>query len=172
MFLIGCHMPGRADEDYYACDLLTDILSNGKSSRLHKSLVREKKIFSSVDCYISGSVDPGLIIIEGKPYQGVSSKESLASIWQELNEIQSAPPSGRELQKVKNKALSSIAMHDISILNKAASLAYFEHINMLDQINEQEDHYNRVTIEDIIRVSKLYLHQDNASIVEYIPLTA
>ena len=63
-------------------------------------------------------------------------------------------------------------MHDISILNKAASLAYFEHINMLDQINEQEDHYNRVTIEDIIRVSKLYLHQDNASIVEYIPLTA
>lgn len=172
MLLIGCHMPGRTHEDYYACDLLTDILSNGKSSRLHKSLVREKKIFTSVDCYISGSVDPGLILIEGKPHQRISIQDSLSHIWDELDQITSAPPSIRELQKVKNKVLSSIAMHDISILNKAASLAYFEHINMLDQMNQQEVLYNQVTIEDIIRVSQLYLQKKNASIIEYVPQAA
>ena len=64
---------------------------------------------------------------------------------------------------------SSIAMHDLSILNKAASLAYFELIDMLDQINEQEALYNEVTIDDIIRVSESYLHRNNASIIEYVP---
>lgn len=169
MLLIGCHMPGRRHKDYYACDLLTDILSNGRSSRLHRRLVREKKIFTSVDCYISGSIDPGLILIEGKAHHEVSTEDSLASMWTELGQISTVPPSQRELQKVKNKALSSIAMHDLSILNKAASLAYFELIDMLDQINEQEALYNEVTIDDIIRVSESYLHRNNASIIEYVP---
>jgi len=172
MFLIGCHMPERAHEDYYACDLLTDILSNGKSSRLHKRLVREKKVMTSVDSYISGTVDPGLILIEGKPHLQLSTQDSLNHIWEELDQITSSPPSERELQKVKNKALSSIAMHDISILNKAASLAYFEHINMLDLMNQQESLYNQVSIDDIVKVSKLYLQKSNASIIEYVPQAA
>jgi len=171
VFLAGCQMPGRAHGDYYACDLLTDILSNGKSSRLYTQLVREKKVLTSVDCYLSGSMDPGLILIEGKPYQ-TSVEESLDTVWQELSKIESTPPSSRELQKVKNKVLSSIAMHDISILNKAASLAYYEYIGLLDQINKQEELYSQVSIEDVVRVSQLYLQRHRASIVEYVPLAA
>jgi len=150
VFLMGFHMPGRTDKDYYACDLLSDILSNGKSSRLYTTLVREKRIFTTVDCYISGNVDPGLIIIEGKPSE-VTIEEGLPHVWQEISRISQEPPTPRELQKVKNKVLASIAMHDMSILNKAASLAYFECIGELDRINDQEELYNSLRLLSYLR---------------------
>jgi len=124
-----------------------------------------------VDCYISGNVDPGLIIIEGKPSE-VTIEESLSHVWQEISRVSQEPPPPRELQKVKNKVLASIAMHDMSILNKAASLAYFECIGELDRINDQEELYNRVDIDDIVRVCKTYMTKSNASILEYQPVAA
>ena len=168
IFLVACHMPGRRDDDYYACDLLSDILSNGKSSRLYDRLVHQEKAFTSVDCYLSGSMDPGLILIEGKPLN-ISVETGVEMVWNEVLKIQSHPPTKRELQKVKNKVLSSIAMHDLSILNKAASLAYFEFVGMLDKINQQEELYNRVTIEDVIRVCENYMLEDKSSLLEYQP---
>ncbi len=169
IFIGACHMPERNHPDYYACDLLSDILANGKSSRFYHRLVRELKVMSSVDCYLSGTFDPGLIVLEGRPAPNVSVEESIDHLWKEINRLKTDPPSLRELQKVKNKVISSIAMNDLSVLNKAASLAYFEWLGALDLMNQQEELYANVTLEDILRVAEKYLNVDNSSFIEYIP---
>ena len=97
------HMCERAHPDYYAFDILSDILSNGKSSRFNRHLVQEKQLFSSIDAYISGTVDAGLFHISGKPAAGVSLEEAEAAVREELNELQTALVQEHELEKVKNK---------------------------------------------------------------------
>ena len=168
-FIGGCHMPGRNDSEYYACDLLSDILANGKSSRLYRRLVRDKKIMTSVDCYLTGTVDPGLIIFEGRPTAEFNVTQALDEIWNEVREISNNPPDQRELQKVKNKVISSLAISDLTILNKAISMAYFEWLGAIDLMNEQEKMYHNVQIQDVIEVAGKYLNKDLFSLVEYQP---
>ena len=168
-FTMAFHMPHRTHEDYYACDLLSDILANGKSSRFYENLVRSKKLLSTVDCYLTGTNDPGLIVIEGRPAKGVSIQASIAEIWKELAALHTNLPNDRELQKVKNKVYASLAMSDLSILNKAISMAYYEHLGSLELMNEQEALYEKVTITHLLQVAKKYLHPSKASIIEYQP---
>ena len=96
------HMCDRLDADYYAFDILSDILSNGRSSRLNQHLVQEKQLFSSIDAYISGTIDAGLFHISGKPAAGVSLEEAEAAVREELNELQTALVQEHDLEKVKN----------------------------------------------------------------------
>jgi len=170
LFIGGCHMPGRNHKDYYACDLLSDLLSNGKSSRFYNRLVREKKVMTSVDCYLSGNFDAGLIIIEGRPAPDQSTADCLAAMWREVDRLKEDPPSSRELQKVKNKVIASITMNDLSVLNKAASLAYFEWLGALEHMNHQEEMYATIKLEDIIDACTKYLIPSNSSFIEYIPI--
>ena len=72
------HMPAHCHPDYYAFDILSDVLSNGRSSRLNQRLVQQKQLFSSIDAYISGSVDAGLFHISGKPSAGVTLEQAEA----------------------------------------------------------------------------------------------
>lgn len=169
-FIGAWHMPGRNHPDYYACDLLSDILGNGKSSRLYRKLVREEKVLTAVDCYVSGTFDPGLIIFEGRPVPYISIQDVLERLWGEIDDITIHPPDERELQKVKNKVISSISMNDLNILNKAASLAYFEWLGALEIMNHQEELYGQVTVDDIIRMTHTYLIPSNASVIEYVPM--
>ena len=119
-------MCDRADSDYYAFDILSDILSNGRSSRLNQHLVQEKQLFSSIDAYISGTLDAGLFHISGKPAAGVSLEEAEAAVREELNELQSALIQEQELEKVKNKFESTQIFGNINYLNVATNLAWFE----------------------------------------------
>ncbi|MEL6389459.1 MAG: pitrilysin family protein [Bacteroidota bacterium] len=169
LFLLGYHMPGRNSQAYYACDLLSDVLANGKSSRFYTSLIRGKQLFSSLDCYVTGTFEPGLIIIEGRPMPGVSIQEALEAVQHEIQTVVDDPPADRELQKVKNKVISSLAISDLNVLNKAISMAYFEWLDSLDLMNQQERLYEQVTAEDIVDMTRSYLRASNRSIVEYRP---
>ncbi|MEL6123169.1 MAG: insulinase family protein, partial [Bacteroidota bacterium] len=169
LFLLGYHMPGRNSQAYYACDLLSDVLANGKSSRFYTSLIRGKQLFSSLDCYVTGTFEPGLIIIEGRPMPGVSIQEALKAVQHEIQTVVDDPPADRELQKVKNKVISSLAISDLNVLNKAISMAYFEWLDSLDLMNQQERLYEQVTSEDIVDMTRSYLRASNRSIVEYRP---
>ncbi len=169
LFIGSCHMPGRVDKEYYACDLLSDILANGKSSRFYNTLIREKKMMSTVDCYLTGNFDTGLVIFEGRPIADYSTEECIDAIWKEAKKIKDEPPSERELQKVKNKVIASLTMNDLSVLNKAAALAYFEWLGKLEDINRQEEMYQRISTEEIIDVCVKYIKPSNASFVEYVP---
>ena len=123
---LAFHTENRLHPDFYATDLLSDVLCNGPSSRLYRKLLKEKRLFAQIDCYITGTIDPGLLIIEGKPNDGISLKKAEEEIWQVLNALKANPISEPELQKWKNKVESTLVFSEMNILNKAINLGFFE----------------------------------------------
>lgn len=164
---LAFHCPSRTDDNFYATDLLTDVLSNGPSSRLYRRLLKEQKLFSSIDCYITGNVDPGLLIIEGKPADGVTLETCSDAIWKEIKELKRELISERELQKLKNKIESSLVFSEANILNKAINLAFFELLGDAHQINNEVDLYEKVTTADIQKMAKELLTEENCSELFY-----
>lgn len=161
------HMPNRLDKDYYAIDLLSDVLCNGNSSRLFRKLKKDQELFADIDCYITGHIDPGLLIIEGKPAEGVSLQKAEDAIWSELNQIKEELISARELQKLKNKLESSLVFSEATVLNKAINLAFFELLSDAELVNRESELYHAVQVEDIQRVARQILQPNNCSTLWY-----
>ena len=166
--MIAFHMAGRLDEEYYTCDLISDILSQGQSSRLYRRLLKEQELFSEVNAYVTGSIDPGLFIVEGKPHPGVSIKVAEEALWSELQKLKYEYVLDYELEKVKNKIESTLEFSELSILNKAMNLAYFELLGDANLINSEAERYLRVTLEDIKRQSKKLFRKGNSSTLIYL----
>ena len=165
---IAFHIPGRGDEDYYAVDILSDVLCNGKSSRLYRRLLKEQKIFSQIDAYITGNIDPGLLIIEGRPAEGIKIEDAEAAIWQEIDQLKADKISEQELQKFKNKIESSLEFSEANVLNKAINLAFFELIGNANIINEEVDYYRKLTTDDVHKVANQILVKENCSELYYL----
>lgn len=166
-FYLAFHTGSRTHPDYYAIDLLSDVLCNGGSSRLYRRLLKNEELFSSIDCYITGSVDPGLLIVEGKPSKGVSFETAEAAIWRELELVKKELVSERELQKLKNKTETALVFSEASVLNKAINLAFYEMLDDADMINREAELYNDVTSEHIRRVAAETLTEENCSKLYY-----
>jgi len=161
------HIPERIHKDYYAIDLLSDVLSNGQSSRLYRRLLKEKKLFVSIDAYITGSIDPGLFIIEGRPVDGISLEEAEVEIWKELELLKKEAIPEEELQKLKNKVESSLVFSEASILNKAINLAFFEVLDDAQRINDEVDYYQKITTNQILQIARQILTRENCSELYY-----
>ena len=161
------HIPDRLSPDYYTIDLISDILCNGQSSRLYRKLLKNKELFSDIDCYITGTIDPGLIIIEGKPAEGVTMETAEAAIWEELELLKNKKLSDTELQKIKNKAESTLIFSELNILTKAMNLAYFELIGNVDLINEEAEIYQTITAEAIQEQANKIFRKENCSVLIY-----
>jgi zinc protease len=131
------HISSRLDKKYYITDLITDILSGGGSSRLYQSLVKEKKLFSNIGCYHFGSIDNGLLTIEGKLVKGVNMEEGEKAVDEELEKIKKELVSETELQKVKNKTESTIVFEDMPIAGRAESLALYELLGDAELMNTE-----------------------------------
>ena len=164
---LAFHCSGRAEPDYYATDLLSDVLCNGNSSRLYRRLHKELRLFTQIDAFITGNIDPGLLIIEGQPTPGVSLEKAEAAIWEELDKLREAPISEIELQKFKNKIESTLTFSEANILNKAINLAYFELLGNPDLINTEIDEYLKVTTKDIQRLAREIFTKENCSELYY-----
>ena len=161
------HMSNRMHPDYYVYDMITDILSNGRSSRFIQSLVQEQKLFTSIDAYISGSLDEGLLHITGKPVEGVSLEQAEKAIWKELEKMKTVPVSEQELEKVKNRYESEQIFNNINYLNVATNLAFFELTGKAEDINEEVGKYRAVTAEQIQATSARCFVPENCSILYY-----
>lgn len=162
------HMPGRLDRRYYVIDLLTDILSGGGSSRLYQSLVKEKKLFSNIECHHFGSTDAGLVVVEGKLVKGVKIEEAEKAVEAELDKMKNELVSEAELQKVKNKTESMIAFEDMSVMNRANSLAYYEILGDAAWMNYELPKYATVTTEDILQESRTIFRAENSNTIHYL----
>jgi zinc protease len=138
-------MSGRMDEEFYAANLLTDILGHGKSSRLVNKLVKEDRIFHSLNAYVTGSTDPGLLIIEGKVNEGVSIEEAEAQLMAEILELQKNGLSEEELQKVKNQSETALAGADVELLHRALNLAYFTLLGNPDGFEQELEKVGNVS---------------------------
>ncbi len=161
------HICGRRDKSYHTFDIISDILCNGRSSRLIQRLVIEKKIFSSVDAYISGSMDSGLFHITGKPYEGISLEEAEKAVWTELEKLKQYPVEDTELEKVKNRYESEQIFSNINYLNVATNLAFFELVSKAEDINEEVNKYRSVSSEQIADAAKICFVSTNSNILYY-----
>lgn len=161
------HMESRLEKGYYVADLITEILGGGGSSRLYQSLVKEQKLFSNIDCYHFGSVEKGLITIEGKLVKGVSMDKAEQAVNEVIEKMQAESVSETELQKVKNKTESIIAFEDMTIMSRANSLAFYELLGDPDLMNKELGKYQQITAEDILSYSKTTLDAANSSTLHY-----
>ena len=162
------HMGSRLDNSYHATDLLTDILSGGGSSRLYQSLVKEKKLFSNIECHHFGSTDAGLVVIEGKLVKGVKIEDAENAVEEELEKMKAALVGENELQKVKNKTESMITFEDMSVMSRANSLAYYEILGDAAWMNDELDKYAAVTTQDILEQSRKIFRKENCNTIYYL----
>lgn len=161
------HMCSRRDDNYFATDLLSDVLSNGNSARLYQNLIKKKRLFTEINAYISDDFDNGLFYITGKLSEGVSLEEGNAAIQLEIEQLISEGVSAYELQKVKNKIESTLVFSETNYLNKAMNLAYHQFIGDANGINDEISNYRKVSSEQIINIAKEMLIENNCSTLFY-----
>jgi predicted Zn-dependent peptidase len=161
------HIASRLEKGYYAAELITEILGGGASSRLYQKLVKEKQLFSNIECYQFGSVDAGLLAIEGKLVKGVKEEDAEKAVDEELSKIKEQPVDEAELQKVKNKTESMITFEDMSVMNRANSLAFYELLGNANLMNEEMGKYQELTADDILLYSNEIFDNNNSSTIYY-----
>jgi zinc protease len=161
------HMPARFDADFYASDLLSDILSRGNSSRLYNTLVQQKEIFTSISSFTTGSIDPGLLVISGRVKDGISLTDAEREVDLILDEIMKNGATDAELQKVKNQALATLEFGEVEVINRAMNLAFAALSGDADLVNQEEEKIQEVTVADVHRMAKQIFRETNASVMYY-----
>jgi predicted Zn-dependent peptidase len=165
---IAFQMGARLDNSYYAAELISDILSRGNSSRLYRNLVKEKPVFSEVHAYMTGSLDKGMFVFEGKPLGNISIEAAEAAIWGEIEKLKTEEVPADELTKVKNKIESTMIFSEMSLLDKAMNLASFELLGDADMLNNDTEKYTAVTAGEIIDLANLLFRKENSSTLIYL----
>ncbi len=161
------HMPARLDVRYHTADLLSDVLERGKSSRLYTEVVKKNPLFSSINAYITGSADPGLLVIQGKVQRGITMEEANRAVESVVEELRSATISDEELEKVKNQAESSLVFAEMELLNRAMNLAYATVLGDSSIVNQESKKIQAVTAEGMQQMASEVLTADNCSTVFY-----
>jgi zinc protease len=161
------HMPGRFDSDFYATDLMSDILSRGNSSRLYHTLVQQKEIFTSISSFTMGSIDPGLLVISGRVKDGIDLADADHEVNLILDDILNNGVREEELQKVKNQAQSTLEFGEVEVMNRAMNLAFAALSGDAEIVNQEEDRIQAVTIEEIYRMANRIFQESNSSVMYY-----
>lgn len=161
------HIGGRLSPEYYAADLITEIMGNGFSSRLYQRLVKEEQLFSNISCYHTGSLDPGLLIVEGKIVAGKDIEAANEAVAREMERLVSEGVTDLELEKAKNKIESMIEFEDMSLLSRANNLAFYELLGDASRINSELERYHSVTKEQLLAAAKEILRPENCSTLFY-----
>lgn len=161
------HMGGRQDAVYHACDLLSDILSNGRSSRLFRRLVMEQQLFTAIDASITGDIDAGLFLINGRLCKGVTPEQADEAVTAELETLVQTPVSENEINKTVNKFETNYLFSNLSYVDKAANLAYFELIDKAEAIDTEVEKYRRLTPDTLQRTARSIFASSNGSTLYY-----
>ena len=161
------HIGKRTDVDYHCYDTLSDILSNGNSSRLFRNLVTDKKIFAEVDASITGDLDSGLFLLSGKLLPGVTMKDGEEALLEELDRLVTEKVGEEELLKVVHKFESNDMFSNINYLNKATNLAYYELFDKAESINTEVDKYYNLTPGRLQEAARKAFVATNCSVVYY-----
>ncbi|MRX48423.1 M16 family metallopeptidase [Pedobacter puniceum] len=161
-------MPGKMDKDYPAIDLISDILSQGKSSRLYRNLVKEQQLFSDINAYNFGSLDTGMFIVEGRLNPGISVEIADEAIWAELNQLKKDLVADDELTKVKNKFESTLTFSEMSLLDRAMNIAFYELMGDASLFNTEVDKYLSVTAAHIQEQAQQLFTKEQATTLYYL----
>ena len=166
-FVKTWHMDARLSPGYYAADLLTEILGGGAASRLYQTLVKEKQYFSSIDCYHFGSLDAGLVAVDGKLVKGVSMETAMQAVDEEIEKLKASKIEAKELQKVINRTESVIAFEDMSVMSRASSIALYELLGDAGMMNTEFQKYQAIGIDDIHAYANKIFDNNNSNTLLY-----
>jgi predicted Zn-dependent peptidase len=161
------HIDARLTKGYYVADLITEVLGGGGSSRLYQSLVKEKQLFSNLDCYHFGSVEAGLLAIEGKLVKGIKMEDAEKAVYEELEKVKNTLITDAELQKVINRTESVITFEDMGVMSRANSLAMYELLGDAELMNTEFSKYQEVTVQDIQQYAQQIFDDKNSSTIHY-----
>tara|TARA_B000000475_G_C16000537_1_gene448765 strand:+ start:602 stop:1837 length:1236 start_codon:yes stop_codon:yes gene_type:complete len=161
------HMCSRTHTDFFATDLISDILSRGHSSRLNNALVKEQRLFTNIDAFVGGSIDNGLFYFAGKLAQNITMQQAEKGIDAEIEKLKTNMVSDSELRKVKNKVISAHMFSELNVLNKAMNLATSELIGDANLVNKQIDFYEAVTKDEIQTIAQGVFRKENSNTIYY-----
>ncbi|KXX68264.1 pitrilysin family protein [Flammeovirga sp. SJP92] len=161
------HMEGRSQDGYYTTDLISDLLGRGKSSLLYEKLVKDKKVYSGVSAFITGSFEPGLFCITGKTADGVSLEDAEGELQSVIDGFIDSEVNPENLEKVKNQAEFSMTYGKTEILPRAMSIAYGATLGNANLINEEEGKLRSVTIDQIESKKSTLFNPNNCSTLFY-----
>lgn len=161
------HMCSRKDKEFYAVDLLSDILSEGNSSRLYNELVKNKKMFSELNAYADDSMDKGMFVISGKVPDGITLEAAEKAIEEELDKLKNKNVEERELQKVQNKVEATLEFSEMNIMNKALNLAIAELMGDAGNVNKETEKYLAVTADQVKQQAQRIFRRENCSTLYY-----
>ncbi len=164
---IAFHISGRFTPDCFAADMLSDILAGGDSGRLNQRLVKDQQLFGSVNCYITGDIDPSLLIFTGQLLPSTSEEEAEAAIWAEIERLKTETVSDYEIEKVKNKFEAGTLFGEINVMNKAMNLGFYQMAGHLDLINSEVDIYRSLTPQTLTEFAARILTKEQSSTLIY-----
>ncbi|HZX74480.1 MAG TPA: pitrilysin family protein [Cyclobacteriaceae bacterium] len=161
------HVPGRFDKDYYSSDLLSDVLGRGHSSRLYQKLVQQKEIFTSISSFLTGTIDPGLLVISGRLRDGISFETAEEELGKVLQDVIENGITEAELEKVKNQVESSLEFEKVEVMNRAMNLAFFSLSGDANLINTEADEITAVTKEAVQLQAKKIVRPEAMNVLRY-----
>ncbi len=165
--MMAYHMESRHTRQFYMADLASDLLASGLSSRFQNRLVREQKLFSELDAYLTGDEDPGLFIVSGHLNPGIREEEAIRKIEEELSHLSSEPISEKEMRKVKNRVESNFIFSHTNILTRAMNLSYHEWLGDAEKLNHELEIYDSITENEIRTWAQERLIPANCSTLVY-----
>ena len=161
------HMPGKKEDAFYASDLVSDLLGRSKSSRLYQKLVKEAGIFTGISAYVTGSIDPGLLMISGQVADGIPLDHANRAVEEVIADFKTSELSNKEIEKVKNQAISTIVYGEVELLNRAMSIAFGAVMGNPNLVNEEADKIRSVSKTDIETAASKILKPENCSTFYY-----
>lgn len=161
------HMGGRLSPQYHATDLISDLLGRGNSSRLYQRLVREKEIFSQVSSWVTGSVDPGLLVFSGRTMNGITPEEAEKHLDEVVADFLNEGPTVQEMEKVRNQAETSHEFSETEVMNRALNLAYASTLGDPDMVNRELDLIRKVSVEEIRSTASSMIRDENSAVLYY-----
>ncbi|MFI3322537.1 MAG: pitrilysin family protein [Rikenellaceae bacterium] len=167
MIYIVFHMANRLSRQFSTCDIISDLLSGGTSSRMYQTLIKEKRMFSSVNAYITGDIDEGMFIVTGTLLDETDVAEAEAALFEELEKLKSEPIDDYELEKVKNKFEVNTIFGEINVMNKAMNLCFYELLGDIELINNESAVFRSITKDEISKTAKELFVESNSSVLIY-----
>lgn len=164
---IAYHMGGRTSAGFYVADVVSDLLSGGDSSRLYRELVRERKLLSAVNAYITGDIDPGLFVLTGQLLPGVTTEEAEEALHEQIARLQHSPVGDYELEKVRNKFEANTLFGELNVMNKAMNLGFYQMLGDAELANREIDLYRAVDKERIVDFCRRTLRKENSNTLIY-----
>ena len=165
--VIAFHMGDRLSHDFFLGDMTSDLLAGGDSARLYERLIKIKRMFASVNAYISGDVDSGMFVFTGQLLPTTTEAEAETAFWEEIDELKSGKISDYELEKVKNKFEANTLFGELNVMNKAMNLGYYQMIGDLPLINREVDIYRSLTRDEVADFSQRTFRKENSSTLIY-----